>query len=133
VGGAAVGDGPITAEVAGFIADHVDSVAQLEILLFARAHGADVTPDVIGHELRIDAAWAAAELAVLAARGFMARSENATMHYRFAPQTAALERGVTLLVEAYNQRRVTVVNLIFSKPSRNIRTFADAFRLRKDK
>jgi hypothetical protein len=126
-------DGPITGEVERFIVDHVDSVAQLEILLFVRAHGADVTPEVVGRELRIDPAWAATELAQLATRGFMARSENSTMHYRFAPQTPALERGVALLFEAYNQRRVTVVNLIFSKPSTNIRTFADAFRLRKDK
>jgi hypothetical protein len=129
-----VPDGPISDEVERFIFDHVDSVAQLEILLFLRASAAeDVTPEVVGRELRIDSAWAAAELAQLATRGFVAQSENAIMHYRFAPRTPALARGVALLVEAYNQRRVSVVSLIFSKPSRNIRTFADAFRLRKDK
>ncbi len=36
------------------------------------------------------------------------------------------------LAEGYAERRVTVINLLFSKPVERIRTFADAVRLRKD-
>jgi hypothetical protein len=36
------------------------------------------------------------------------------------------------VLRAFRERRVTVIDLVASKPSRHIRGFANAFRLRKD-
>ena len=36
------------------------------------------------------------------------------------------------LDRAYAERRVTVINLIFSKPIDKLRSFADAFRIKKE-
>ena len=43
-----------------------------------------------------------------------------------------LHRAVAGLAREYAARRVTVIGLIFSKPVDKIRSFADAFRLRRD-
>jgi hypothetical protein len=47
--------------------------------------------------------------------------------------TPALDAAVAQLAKDYAERRVSVITLIFSKPVDKLRTFADAFRLRKDK
>jgi hypothetical protein len=51
--------------------------------------------------------------------------------YRYAPPPE-LHRSIAGLVETYRERRVSVINLVYSRPSDAIRSFADAFRLRKD-
>jgi hypothetical protein len=53
--------------------------------------------------------------------------------YRYAPATAEQERVVEDLARCYNERRVSVITLIYSKPRDHIRSFANAFRIREDK
>jgi hypothetical protein len=52
--------------------------------------------------------------------------------YRYAPRTDDLGQAVAQLAREYPVYRVSIVNLIFSKPIDKIRTFADAFRFTKD-
>ena len=126
-------DDRLPANVERFLADHVASVAQLEILMLLRARRAEeLRPADVGRELRMDAAWAAAELEALAARGFLAARTSSEASYRFAPRSDGLEADLAAVIEAYGQRRVSVINAIYAKPTSNLRGFADAFRLRKD-
>jgi hypothetical protein len=54
-----------------------------------------------------------------------------TFHY--APASGSpLDAAVAQLARDYAERRVTIITLIFSKPVDKLRSFADAFRLRKD-
>jgi hypothetical protein len=53
--------------------------------------------------------------------------------YRFAPATAEMEAAVDGLAESYAKYRVAVIALIFSKPSERVRTFSEAFRIRRRK
>ena len=53
--------------------------------------------------------------------------------YRLAPKTPELAKAVTELTVAYRERRVTVIQLIYAKPTDTIQDFADAFRFRKEK
>lgn len=121
----------IPANVRSFVHDHVESVVQVEVLLLLQAEpgrafcGADVVA-----ALRVEPAWARAQLSELAARGILV--EAAPGAYRFAPRTAEIEAAVAGLARAYADRRVTVIGLIYAKPSEPLRSFADAFRLRKD-
>ncbi len=129
------------------IIERVDSVVQLEVLLLLVNHPEDRwTAAAVSQQLRIDANWAAGELATLAARGLAAPVTDISAPadgaagvaagaaaYRFAPATPELGRAVAELSQAYADRRVTVVTFIFSKPLDKIQTFADAFRLRKGK
>ena len=46
-------------------------------------------------------------------------------------EEAALKAHVEMLAQAYEQRPVTLIRLIYALRDRKIRSFADAFRLRK--
>jgi hypothetical protein len=124
--------GDLPEVVRRFIVDHVDSVEQLEILLLLHQHPERAwDAESVARELRISALSASDRLEDQARAGLLARVEGSPGGYRYAPGTPALDEAVAGLAKAYAERRVTVINLIFSKPIDKIRTFADAFRLRK--
>jgi hypothetical protein len=129
-----MGAGGIPESVRRLIADHVKSVEQLEVLLLLRAHpDRDWSGEEVSRTLQSQPESAAARLADLAARGFCAPSAESEARYRYAPATAALARAVDELADCYARRRHTVITLIFESPSDAIQSFADAFRLRKDR
>ena len=120
-------------DVAQFVIEYVDSIEQLEVLLLVHATAPkEWDGPTVARELRIDAGSAARRLASMAARGLLVASDPAAGRYRFEPRSAELKRGVELLAETYEERRVSIITLIFSKPNDTIRSFADAFRIRKD-
>jgi hypothetical protein len=122
----------IPPNVRSFLNDHVESVVQLEVLLLVYASpGRDfATADVV-EALRIEPAWAEAQLSAMCARGILVRA--AAGSYRWDPATPELESAVGGLARAYADRRVSVIGLIYAKPSDQLRSFADAFRIKKDK
>ena len=123
----------IPAAVQAFIADHLDSVVQLETLLMLhRAPDRQWSAHDVAAELKIDPAWADAQLAALCDDG-LAQCDAASKQFRFAPGRDADRAAVEALALSYAERRVTIISLIFSKPADNLKAFSDAFRLRKDK
>jgi hypothetical protein len=115
------------------IADHIDSVEQLEILLLLYQHPERTwDAEAVARELRVAAVSAAERLEDMTHSGILARKDGKPVEYRYAPKSAGLGDAVRGLALAYSERRVTVINLIFSKPVDKIRTFADAFRIRRD-
>ena len=122
----------ISDPVRRFIARHVHSAAQLEVLLLLRA-----VPD---REWSVqDVARAQVSTRDLAeqmledlhARGLVA-GHGEPRSYRYAPPSDVVG-VIDGLAEAYATRRVAVVGLIFSKPSSAVTGLADAFRIRKDR
>ena len=114
------------------VAHHLDSMEQAEVLLLLRKHaGRSWTPEAAAGELRIDPGSVAQRLGRLEAGGLAAREPGGG--YRYAPRTAALGSAVDELAAAYNERPVTLVRLIYSRPQAPsaIQSFADAFRIRK--
>ena len=115
------------------IAEHIDSVEQLEILLLLYQHPErSWTAESVARELRVSALSVTDRLKDMTQAGLLSRVEGSLAEYRCAPESPKLAEAVSGLATAYSERRVTVINLIFSKPVDKIRTFADAFRLRKD-
>jgi hypothetical protein len=130
-GGRVVTDRGLPPVVGRFIADHVTSIAQLEVLLLLRAHAGDAfSADEVGRELRIEPTWAEGELRELAAHGLL--EERSERRWCFAPSTVDLADAVAAIADAYTHRRVSVITAICARPSSSIRIFANAFRLRKD-
>jgi hypothetical protein len=124
----------IPANVQALIAAHISSVVQLELLLLLHAQpDRDRTPTDISKELRVDAGWVAGQLRALCAAGLLVCTETPAPSFRYWPARPDLKDAVDGLAQAYAKRRVTVIGLIFSKPVDPIRSFTDAFRLRKDK
>jgi hypothetical protein len=117
-----------------FIAAHIHSVAQLEILLLLHTDpNHPWTAENIARELRIEPAGAAEQLAALVAAGLAAPEPNTTPPaFRYHAATPDVQADTLALAQAYLIRRVTVIGLIFANPSDNIRTFSDAFRIRKE-
>lgn len=117
-------------DVRRFIGDSIDSVQQLEILLFLRNDpNRSWSADEVGQSLYISPQPAELRLLGLKARNLLAASGTPSV-YRYAPQTAELDAVVARLADLYRERRVTVITLIYSRPL-PAQAFADAFRLRK--
>jgi hypothetical protein len=110
---------------------HIDSVLALELLLLLRGEPArDFTAGDLAGQLKIDPAHADEQLARFHHRGLLARTDAAPPAYRYAPQSPALDATIAAVAAAYASRRVTMIGLIFSKPTATLKTFADAFRIR---
>ncbi|MGH7214793.1 MAG: hypothetical protein ACREIT_08515 [Tepidisphaeraceae bacterium] len=124
----------ISEEVKGFLTEHIDSVMQLEVLLLLHADTRKQwQPADVARELRVETEWVAVELSRMCARQLLSCTTGPDPLYRFDPRTPGVSRAVADLAKAYVDRRVTVIGLIFAKPTDKIRSFADAFRIRKEK
>lgn len=125
--------GGIAQEVSLFLADHIDSVLELELLLLLRSESARTwTAAELANELKIDPAFAAAQLEKFHHRKFLARTDQADGAYRYAPASPELDAAVASVAATYATHRVSMIALIFSKPTSTLKSFADAFRIRKD-
>ncbi len=119
---------PMPEEVRDLIVGHIDSVAQLEALLFLHARSSEQwDADSVAKRLYAPPSDMAAASAGLADDGFLVRDGG---HYRYARRSER-DAAVEALAEAYAHYLIPITNLIHSKP-RHVRTFADAFKFRKD-
>lgn len=120
----------IPADVASFIAEHIDSVVRLEVLLLLHSRAQScMSADDLAKELRVDADWVASTLPALEAIGTLKRIESG---YSYSPRTQSLDQTIRSLAQAYSERRVSIVSLIFAKPADPIRQFTDAFRFKRE-
>lgn len=126
--------GGVDQGVTNFLIDYIDSVLELELLLLLRAHAAQSwTAAALAHELKIDPVFAAAQLEKFHQRKLLERTDQPDAAYRYAPASPELDAAVAAVAAAYASHRVSIIALIFSKPTSNLKSFADAFRIRKDK
>jgi hypothetical protein len=126
-----VSRGDLPAEVARFVAEHIDAAEQLDILLLLhREPEREWTARDVSQAIYTVPASATLRLEGLAASGFLASTGSGDPCYRYAPRSEALGRQVDVLAEAYRADRVAVIKLIFSRPPSPVQSFADAFRLK---
>jgi hypothetical protein len=121
--------------VRSLIARHLDSVLEVEILLLLyQTRPRAWSAEEIVQKLRIDLAFATQHLTKLCEHGLL-RCDGGppAAMYAFAPASSELEAAAAALDRAYVDRRVSVIELIFAKPLDKIRSFADAFRIRREK
>lgn len=117
-----------------FIAQQIRSVSQLEMLLLVRSdRERSWTSEELGRALYLAAEMCAQQLEELEAGGLVKAAANSERRYSYAPADAVIDRTVGELAEMYQQRRVSVITAIYSEPIDKIRTFAEAFRFRKEK
>jgi len=110
----------------------LDSVAQLEILLLLhREPSRQWTAEQVAGELRINPAAAAEQMNVLCDRQLLACDGGRSKQYHDAAHTPQVAAAIDQLTRLYNERRVTVITLVFTKPSDPLRSFADAFKIRR--
>ncbi|MBF5046527.1 hypothetical protein FGE12_29190 [Aggregicoccus sp. 17bor-14] len=124
-------DASLPQRVQRFITSHIDSIEKLEVLLLLRAQAARTwTGGEVAQALRIAEESARRRLDDLCERGMFSCERSDSFHY--APISADDAQAVDELATTYAQRRVSVITFIFSRPTERIRSFADAFRLKRD-
>ena len=124
---------PIPLPVRHFVAEHISSAVQLELLLLLRRDPAQAwSPAIAAQEMRMPIPWAAGQLAGMRATGLLGLQAGQDEHepaYCYAPP-AGLARVIDDLADAYRNRKTRVVSLIFEDSS-DAQAFADAFRIRR--
>ena len=120
-------------EIQEFIIQHIDSLEQIEILLLlSGAPGRTWTPNEVIMQLRSSTESVQKRLETLVAHGLVVEVDPQTHAHQYHPATPDLARAVDQLATNYRERRLKVIECIFSKPISSLRIFADAFRIRKD-
>jgi hypothetical protein len=123
--------GEIPASIRQYVFENIDSVEQLEILLFLRDQTKTWhTSETIASNLRINPKSARNRLAHLHELGLLSQSPEDTEKFIFAPRTPELTDLVQLLGEEYKIRKHRVLEIIFS-PAKRARQFAAAFAITK--
>ncbi len=120
----------IPKEVDELIARHIRSVGHLEALLFLHANpGRWWSAEEIALELRTNTAYAEQQLKDL--QGLVNRKESEAL-YCYPGEDERTGRILSLVAELYRSHRHMLINAIYSKPIDAIRSFADAFKLKKE-
>jgi hypothetical protein len=118
-------------EVRDLVARQLQSMEEVEVLLLLAQAAAALSVDEIRDRLRLPAsALPMASVQRLVASDLVAEEPGEVTRYRYADKPG-MRRAVELLATAYNERPVTLVRLIYHRPS-PAQSFADAFRVRKD-
>lgn len=122
----------LSKQLLNFVVKHVDSVELIEVLVLLHSQSdrswsvADV--DAV---IRSNVRSVQNRLEHLVQLGLASCSEEST--YRYSPTTPELESLGGEIVRVYQARRTEFIELIYSKPLKEIMTFAEAFRIRGGK
>ena len=124
----------ISKRVENFVMNFIHSVYELEILMMLRDHrDKEWTALAVSQALLIQESAVEVKLQILCTTGLLLhRSAYGKELYCYKPRTAELEHTASELAHTYLHYRIRVINLIASQPVDKIRTFADAFKIRKD-
>ena len=122
--------GELPAGVRSLIARHISSALDLEVLLALRGDERAWRPDELARELRTDPTATEAALRSLAEALILAVDGDG---FRYRPAAPDTGRAVDELADTYARRRVRVIEFIYKRPSDRVTTFADAFKLRRER
>jgi hypothetical protein len=122
-----------SSDVKLFIDQNIESLAQLEALLLLRQDPKrSWQAEEIAKALYLPPEMVGTLLADFVRRGFARIVPSAELCYSYNMADANLNLLIGRVADAYRERRVAVISLIYSKPTNKVQTFADAFRLRKE-
>jgi DNA-binding IclR family transcriptional regulator len=118
----------IPRDVSDFLLKTIASVAELEALLLMRREVTSWDPDSLARRLYVSPAEAQLVLRTLTSLGFVVPEGQG---YRYECASRELDAMVERTAETYARHLIPVTKLIHDQ-GRQIRRFADAFRLRRD-
>ncbi len=112
-----------------FIAEHVHSVLQLEVLLLVSQNKDKAwTPAAVGRQLHLSVESAKAQLDGLSPNLLIPPAGDGEDLYRYNTSNE-LNQTLSQLATAYSTQRVAVLTLIFAKPVDKVRLFKETFRM----
>jgi hypothetical protein len=122
----------ISDEIRKFIIENISSVGQLEVLflLYKKQERAWNIQEV-GEELRSSETAAAEQLRGLHERELIIMKCDGKKKFVSYLASAKNDAILKLLLKCYDDYRVSIITLIYEKPVEAIRSFANAFRIKK--
>lgn len=118
-------------ELIDFVRGSFRSVWTLELLLFVHKNAEQSWKvEQLVRELRASDVVVREGLQSLQNAGLVVVEDG--LLYRYAPANRVLDDTVAQLDTLYRERPLSVTRTIFSSPNERLKTFADAFRLKKD-
>lgn len=123
----------IPPDVQRFVLTSVPSVPFLEaVLLFRRQTGRALASSDVMQALYLPEQTVLALLDRLVEAGMLARTDEGSARWRYAPRDAALAGMLDRLARAYAHDLVGITNLIHDGTRKSAERFADAFKIRKE-
>ena len=108
------------------VVEHIDSIEQLEVLLLLRTHrDRSWSIEEVNDRVSSSTSSVKTRLEALLQSGFLARTAHL---YRYRA-SAERDTVVGALASTYAERRFTIIELIFTKTTDRLRSFADAFKV----
>lgn len=125
---------PLPEEVKRFLEANIDSVDQLEILRVLGEDPLKEWPAVdLAREVQSAAQSINAHLDALNSRGLLAvRKSGSDLFCHYGPHSPELAQRTAQLLQVYRERPVTMIKLVYATARDPLKTFADAFRLKKE-
>jgi hypothetical protein len=107
-------------EVRELVARRLRSMEEVDALLLLAGNSDNaLTIREIRERLRLpESALAPSSIVELERNGLVATEPGDTPRYRYAPESVELRKAVGLLAQAYHERPVTLVRLVYHRPGR---------------
>lgn len=119
----------IPEDVKDFLRRYIRSVGQLDILyLLMSDPSRPWTAEKVAAELRTNLSLAASQLEEMRRHGLV---QGQVGEYKCCGDKLTLDM-IGRLIYTYNLRRPSVIHYLYSQPMETIRSFADAFIIKKD-
>lgn len=117
-----------------FVDQNIETIDQLEILRVLSEHRTQEWSVLhLSREVQAQPGVITNHLAALKSRGLLtsiARGQETLWMY--TAQTPELDKSVQDLLQCYQERPVTMIRMVYAKAADALKTFADAFRIRKE-
>ncbi len=122
-------DPSIPKDVADFILECIDRLETLDVLLLLQsARSRAWTVRQVSDEMRSSPLAVESALQTLHSQGLLGKDDDT---FVFRPRNAELDEKTSRLAACYREKRTAVITIIFSRPNEAVRSFAEAFRIKK--
>jgi hypothetical protein len=124
----------ISEEIQRFLVDRIDSIAELETVLFLREHrDRSWSCSSVADRIYSGEEVTAGLLVKLMNKGLLTADGMTPASFRYAPRSQEVARLLDQLAEVYAKYLVPVTDLVHKKSRRNIEGLAEAFKFKKEK
>jgi hypothetical protein len=125
---------PLPDDIRRFLDGNIETIDQLEVLrVLGEKPDRDWTAASLAAEVQAAPQLVAAHITALHGRGLLTVVARGTESVaRYGARTPELQDLVGRLLQLYRERPVTMIKMVYERAKDPLRTFADAFRLRKE-